>query len=115
MEWEVIDVSNIQEVVGKNIQLFRQSKGLTQERLAELANVSSSYIGYLERGLRTPSLDLLARIGNALEVEPTVLLKTTSEDTDPILKKLNALLAGQNPKPIRFLYEVAVAYIASIK
>lgn len=108
-------MSNIQEVVGKNIQLFRQSKGLTQERLAELANVSSSYIGYLERGLRAPSLDLLARIGNALEVEPTVLLKAMPEDTDPILRKLNALLAGQNPKPIRFLYEVAVAYIASIE
>ncbi|MDQ7092362.1 helix-turn-helix transcriptional regulator [Desulfosporosinus sp. PR] len=108
-------MSNIQEVVGKNIRLFRQTKGLTQERLAELVNVSSSYIGYLERGLRAPSLDLLARIGTTLDVEPTVLLNTSSEDTDPILKKLNALLVGKDPIPIHFLYEVAVAYFASIK
>lgn len=108
-------MSNIQKVVGKNIKLFRQTKGLTQERLAELVNVSSSYIGYLERGLRAPSLDLLARIGAALDVEPTVLLDTSSKDTDPILKKLNALLVGKDPIPINFLYEVAVAYFASIK
>lgn len=108
-------MSNIQEVVGKNIKLFRQTKGLTQERLAELVNVSSSYIGYLERGLRSPSLDLLARIGTALDVEPTVLLDTSSEDTDPVLKKLNALLVGKDPIPINFLYQVAVAYFASIK
>lgn len=105
--------NNIQEVAGKNIRLFRQTKGLTQEKLAELVNVSSSYIGYLERGLRAPSLDLLARIGTALEVEPTVLLYTTSDDTDPTLKKLNALLAGKNPKSINFLYEVARAYFVS--
>ncbi|KLU65583.1 MULTISPECIES: helix-turn-helix transcriptional regulator [Desulfosporosinus] len=108
-------MSNIQEVVGKNIKLFRQTKGLTQERLAELVNVSSSYIGYLERGLRSPSLDLLARIGTALDVEPTVLLDTSSEETEPILRKLNALLIGKDPIPINFLYEVAVAYFESIK
>jgi len=105
--------TNIQEVAGKNIRLFRQTKGLTQENLAELVNVTSSYIGYLERGLRAPSLDLLARIGTALEVEPTVLLTTTADNSDPTLKKLNALLAGKNPKSINFLYEVAMAYFVS--
>lgn len=105
--------NNIQEVAGKNIRLYRQAKGLTQEKLAELVNVSSSYIGYLERGLRTPSLDLLARIGTALDVEPTVLLYTTSDDIDPTLKKLNALLTGKNPKSINFVYEVAMAYFIS--
>ncbi|EHQ90855.1 helix-turn-helix domain-containing protein [Desulfosporosinus youngiae] len=103
----------IQEVAGKNIRLFRQAKGLTQEKLAELVNVSSSYIGYLERGLRSPSLDLLARIGTALEVEPTALLFSTSDDFDPTLKKLNALLAGKNSKSINFVYEVARAYFVS--
>lgn len=106
---------NIQEVVGNNIRLFRQSNRLTQEKLAELVNVSNSYIGYLERGLRVPSLDLLARIGIALDVEPAELLNTTSADTDPILKNLYALLVGKNPIIIYFLYEVAVAYFASIK
>ncbi|SDH21911.1 helix-turn-helix domain-containing protein [Desulfosporosinus hippei] len=105
--------NNIQEVAGKNIRLFRQTKGLTQEKLAELVSVSSSYIGYLERGLRAPSLDLLARIGTALEVEPTDLLYTTENASDPTLKKLNALLVGKNPKSINFLYEVAMAYFVS--
>ena len=106
---------NIQEVVGNNIRLFRQTRRLTQERLAELVNVSSSYIGYLERGIRAPSLDLLVRIGITLEVEPTVLFRTTSEDTDPVLKKFNALVVGKDPIQIHFLYEVAVAYFESIK
>jgi len=105
--------NNIQEVAGKNIRLFRQSKGLTQEKLAELVNVSSSYIGYLERGLRAPSLDLLARIGTVLEVEPTALLYSSSNDSDPTLNKLNALLAGKNSKSINFVYEVARAYFVS--
>jgi len=105
-------MSKIQEIVGKNIRLFRQTKGLTQENLAELVNVKSSYIGYLERGLRAPSLDLVARLSNALDVEPGALFNTI-EDTD-ILKKLNALLLGKNQKSIKFLYDVALAYFSTL-
>lgn len=110
-------MSSIRKIVGKNIRLFRKAKGLTQERLAELVNVSSSYIGYLERGLRSPSLDLLERIGTTLEVDPVVFLNTTTitDDTASIQKRFDALLVGKHQKPLQFLYEVAVAYFASIE
>ena len=47
---------------------------LSQEQLAELANISSVHIGYIERGERLPSLDTIINIANALTVTADELL-----------------------------------------
>lgn len=46
----------------------RKKAGLTQERLAEAADVHLNYIGLLERGQRSPSLDVMLRIAKALDM-----------------------------------------------
>ena len=45
--------------IGKNIRLFRQEKKLRQEDLAEKAELSTNYIGMIERGEKALSLDSL--------------------------------------------------------
>jgi transcriptional regulator with XRE-family HTH domain len=56
------------EQIGRRIGEFRKLRNLTQERLAEKADVVSSYIAHIETGARKPTLDVLARIAQALEV-----------------------------------------------
>ena len=50
---------------GKKVKSARKQKSLTQEALAEMIGVSSTYIGFIEQGQRTPSIktaDKLARV-----------------------------------------------------
>ena len=56
------------KIIGKRIQKFRLKKCLTQEKLAELANLSVSYISYIESAKKKASLESLAKISLILEV-----------------------------------------------
>lgn len=55
------------KTVGQNIKKYRIEKGIKQEALAEMADLTPNYIGMLERGDKTPSLNTLVNIANALE------------------------------------------------
>ena len=48
---------------------------MRQEDLAEKTDLSSVYVGMLERGEKTASLETLVKIANALEVSSDILLK----------------------------------------
>jgi transcriptional regulator with XRE-family HTH domain len=63
-------------IVGTNVRKSRQAPGLTQEQLAFAAEIDLTYVGGIERGKRNPSVVVLARIAEALSVEPGDLLKT---------------------------------------
>lgn len=54
--------------LGQNIKKLREKNAWTQEELAERAELHISYIGQIERGLRYPSLKVLFKIADALEV-----------------------------------------------
>ncbi len=60
--------------IGKNIRKYRTSKGLRQEDVAERANLSTNYIGMIERGEKTPSLETFINIVNAIGVSSDVIL-----------------------------------------
>lgn len=62
--------------IGYNIQYFRKHKGLTQEQLAEMVDISRQHLGAIEAPniVRTVSLDLLFRIADVLEVDVRQLL-----------------------------------------
>ena len=54
--------------LGKRIRTERRRQDLTQEKLAEMANISDSFMGHIERGGRTLSIETLASIANALNL-----------------------------------------------
>jgi len=54
--------------LGASIKKARQEQGLTQEKLAESADIHTSYIGQVERGLRYPSLKVTFKIADALHI-----------------------------------------------
>ena len=59
---------------------------MTQEELATAADVSTSYIGHNERGLKRCSLETLIGISNALNVTPDILLQDSlrGDPTDKV-------------------------------
>jgi transcriptional regulator with XRE-family HTH domain len=60
---------------GRAVRRIRLSLGLSQERLADLANIHRTYIGGIERGERNPTLIMIHRLADALRVSPTRLLE----------------------------------------
>ncbi len=56
------------KAVGEAIRTHRRRAGLTQEKLAELAELHPNYIGEVERGEYSISLDPLYRVAKALHV-----------------------------------------------
>lgn len=62
-------------VLGEAIRSHRKSAGLTQEKLAEHADLHPNYIGEVERGEKTISIDTLFRIANSLKVKLRDLIK----------------------------------------
>ena len=54
--------------LGKRIRAERRKQDLTQEKLAEMANISDSFMGHIERGGRTLSIETLAKLANALNL-----------------------------------------------
>ena len=61
-------------LIGKRIRETRKQRGLSAEELAEIADLSTVYISYIENAKRKPSLESLIKISNALEITIDELL-----------------------------------------
>lgn len=98
---------SLQENFINNLRQIRKNKKMTQEKLAELCQTETSYIGQIEIGKRFPSINLIEKIAVALNVPAYVLFKenksnvltqeeieTLGEKTsDFVIKELEKLLA----------------------
>jgi transcriptional regulator with XRE-family HTH domain len=65
----------IQNVFGAVIRRRRKEAGLSQEALAHQAHLHRNYIGLLERGLRTPSIEVVRKLAIGLGTSMTVLVE----------------------------------------
>ena len=66
------------KLIGERIKIKRRSKKITQEKLAELLDVTVGYVGQLERGITKINLDRLSEIADVLDTDITVLLGGSS-------------------------------------
>ncbi len=65
---------SLREVFRKNVKTYRKKLHLTQEKLAELADLSTNYIGDIERSNRRVILDTIEKVAKGLNIEPARLL-----------------------------------------
>jgi len=73
------------QLFGRRLRELRQARDLTQEALAEDADLSGNYISDLELGLKVPSLTIIVRLSQALDVAVADLL---TEFTREAVKKM---------------------------
>jgi transcriptional regulator with XRE-family HTH domain len=73
------------EIFGAALKRRREKRGLTQDGLAHLAGIASSYASQVERGEKVPSLTIILKLSMALGIVPGDLL---SDFTMSSMKKL---------------------------
>jgi len=81
------------QLVGKNVRRIRVDQGISQERLAYDAGVDRSYLGGIERGEENPTVDVLERLANRLDVAISDLFLHLAEDS-----RIEGLPRGRKPK-----------------
>ena len=62
------------KALGQRIRTERRRRDLTQEKLAELADISNSFLGHIERGGRTLSVQTLVNLARALNMSTEYIL-----------------------------------------
>lgn len=65
---------SLRAVVATNLRRMRQAKGLSQEELADRADVNRNYIGMLEREENAATVDMLEKLAEVLGVDPVQFL-----------------------------------------
>ena len=60
--------------LAQSVKLRRKELGLSQEDLADLAEIDRTYASQLERGVANPSLEVLYRVARSLEIELPLLI-----------------------------------------
>jgi transcriptional regulator with XRE-family HTH domain len=72
-------VDTLSAALGEVIRRHRVVRRLSQEQLAERAGLHRTHISYVERGLRSPKIEVLARIAAGLDVPTWQLLREAEE------------------------------------
>ncbi len=65
---------NIRDILSDNVKYYRFEKGLTQEELAELCDISPRYLSDIENSKGNIPLDTLEILSHYLNVKPYMLL-----------------------------------------
>ena len=96
---------------GERVRDLRKTQRLSQEELAEKADLHYTYIGGGERGERNLSLKSIDRIALALKMDirelfiPCTSIKTDVEG-NKIISEINNLLATKEPMALRLIWQL---------
>ena len=95
------------DTIGKNIRKFREIKKLRQEDLAEKTDLTTNYIGMIERGEKIPSLETFINILNSLGVSAVMVLSDVLDNGYTVKDSLlNEKLEKLVPEDRNRIYEV---------
>ncbi|MFS2152587.1 helix-turn-helix domain-containing protein [Rhizobium sp. Rhizsp42] len=65
----------IREIFARNLRRARQAQGLSQEDLAHKAEIDRTYVSSLERGIYSPTIEVVERLAIALGVDTADLIR----------------------------------------
>ena len=93
--------------LGKRIRTLRRINDLSQEELAEKANMSGKYVGEIERGQANITIDILGKISTALDVEISELFDFQHEiNRQELIPKINSLLQDADDQNLQTIFRI---------
>lgn len=91
-------MNDVSKIIGDRIRILRNSKGISIEELAHRADISNTHLGAVERGDRSPTVEMLGKIVVALDTSFSELfsdfpMPNSENDTvlSLLINRLNSL------------------------
>lgn len=103
--------------MGNRMKSKRLQLGYTQERVAELTDISFSTYSKIENAIQSPSLDTLIRISIVLDISMDYLIfgnEITKKDTDNFSDMIT-LLQNADFKQVQYVYELLSQLLSKVK
>ena len=75
---------DLREQVGLNLQHLRRMRGLSQEKLALMAEIDRGYVGKIENARYSVSVDMIEQLALALEVQPIAFFAVADHFSDKL-------------------------------
>lgn len=69
----------LEQAFGVVVRELRSARGLSQERLASEAGLHRTYVSFLERGMRMPTLATIFALSKPLDIQPHELIRLVSQ------------------------------------
>jgi transcriptional regulator with XRE-family HTH domain len=98
-------MTNIRDVLAKNMKAYRNALGLSQAKLAEKVGTSTHYIGMIETKNNFPSPEMIERIAAALGIDTLDLFSTDKKTPELIRTYRKATIVDVKSLLGRFLDE----------
>ena len=96
-------------LLGKRLRELRLCKGLSQEKLAELAKIEPTSLSNIENGRNYPSFGTLENIMKELDTDFANVFEFSQHgDPDDLIKEINDLL-HENPEKLKDAYKLIKA------
>ena len=96
--------------IGLRIREFRMNKKLTQEKLAELTNLSVVHVSHIETANTNPSLSTLITLCNALQVTlDEVVCDSLIKSKDIYSAEMQKILADCDRETVKYLIDIVKA------
>ncbi|MDE5863709.1 MAG: helix-turn-helix domain-containing protein [Lachnospiraceae bacterium] len=100
---------NITQEIGSRIRYYRTRQKISQEKLSEYSDLHPTYIGQLERGEKTPSIETLYKIARGLNISLVTLVEGIEDFAEPVdnfAYKSFRLIEQQTAKNQEYLYYI---------
>lgn len=100
-------MSDIYVLIGRRLREERKARRLSIEKLAELAEITPSFLGLIERGERKLSVLTLDKLARALHILPCELMGPQDKKTAAGWeRKITCLVNSQPEKAKEFIFNV---------
>ncbi len=106
----------MEKLIGKRIQEYRRKRGFTQEKLAELVEISPHYLSALERGVYNIKLETLVKMLNILECSADeVFCDVVNKSSDVKATKLSNKISELSPEEQNNIFDVVETMIKNAR
>lgn len=101
--------------LGNKLKDARISKGYTQQALAEKIDIADMYLSEIERGVKTPSLNIFIKLITELDISADYILRDEiPSGKDFVYDEITRKLDGLNPKQRKAVSDLIDAYIKNM-
>lgn len=101
--------------LGAKIREVRKECGYTQEKLAEMADIGTMYLGEIERGEKMPSLKIFIQLIESMNVSADYILRNElSSGKEYVFDEITRRLEKLTPKQRKAARDILDAYINNL-